>query len=111
MAGGGRRRDYPRNREGFKHIELRPRRLRDATKVDMRINLFGTTYDSPIFMCPTGSQKSIHPDGEVAVARAAKARDTLQFLSTSTPRDRRSECGTWPSCLVSAVCSEHLGRV
>src|SRR5437879_400121 len=36
------------NREGFKHIELRPRRLRDATKVDMRVELFGTTYSSPI---------------------------------------------------------------
>ncbi len=28
------------NREGYKHIELRPRRLRDATKVDMRVDLF-----------------------------------------------------------------------
>jgi isopentenyl diphosphate isomerase/L-lactate dehydrogenase-like FMN-dependent dehydrogenase len=72
------------NREGFKHIELRPRRLRDATKVDTSVNLFGTTYSSPIFTCPTASQKSFHPDGEVAVARAAKARGTLQFLSTAT---------------------------
>ena len=30
------------NRDGFKHIELRPRRLRDATKVDMHVELFGT---------------------------------------------------------------------
>src|SRR5271169_6245985 len=37
------------NREGYKHVELRPRRLRDATKVDMRVNLFGTDYASPIF--------------------------------------------------------------
>jgi isopentenyl diphosphate isomerase/L-lactate dehydrogenase-like FMN-dependent dehydrogenase len=72
------------NREGFKHIELRPRRLRDATKVDMRVDLFGTTYNSPIFTCPTGAQKSFHPDGELAVARAAKARGTLQVLSTAT---------------------------
>src|SRR5271163_378791 len=27
------------NREAFKHIELRPRRLRDATTVDMRVEL------------------------------------------------------------------------
>src|SRR5579863_3265937 len=46
------------NREGFSHLELRPRRLRDATKVDMHIDLFGTTYDSPIFTCPTGGEKS-----------------------------------------------------
>jgi 4-hydroxymandelate oxidase len=72
------------NREGFKHVQLRPRRLRDATKVDMRVELFGTVYDSPIFLCPTGGEKSFYADGEVAVARAAKARGTLQFLSTST---------------------------
>ena len=72
------------NREGFKHIELRPRRLRDATRVDMRVELFGTVYSSPIFTCPTAGQKSFAPGGELAVARAAKARGTLQFLSTVT---------------------------
>ena len=72
------------NREGFKHIQLRPRRLRDATKVDMRVSLFGTMYSSPIFLCPTGGERAFHPDGELAVARAAKARGTLQFLSTAT---------------------------
>src|ERR1700730_4401595 len=45
------------NREGFKHVELRPRRLRDATKVDMRVDLLGTIYNSPIFTCPTGGEK------------------------------------------------------
>jgi len=71
------------NREGYSHIQLRPRRLRDATKVDLRVQLFGTEYASPIFLCPTGGEKSFHPDGEVAVARAAKARNTLQVLSTA----------------------------
>jgi 4-hydroxymandelate oxidase len=70
------------NREAYQHVELRPRRLRDATKVDMRVELFGTTYNSPIFLCPVGSHKSFHPDGEAGVARAARARGTLQILST-----------------------------
>ncbi|MGD0906132.1 MAG: alpha-hydroxy acid oxidase [Candidatus Acidiferrales bacterium] len=72
------------NRDGYKHVQLRPRRLRDATKVDMRVELFGTVYDSPIFICPTSGGKAFHPDGELAVALAAKARGTLQFLSTAT---------------------------
>jgi 4-hydroxymandelate oxidase len=72
------------NREGFKHVQLRPRRLRDATKVDMHVDLFGTVYNSPIFTCPTGGEKSFFPDGELAVARAAKAHGTLQVLSTMT---------------------------
>src|SRR5271168_1063382 len=72
------------NREGFQHVQLRPRRLRDATKVDMRTELFGTVYNSPIFTCPTGGERSFHTDGELAVARATKARGTMQMLSTST---------------------------
>src|SRR3989441_1543741 len=72
------------NREVFKHVQLRPRRLRDASKVDMRTDLFGTVYASPIYLCPTGGEKSFHADGELAVARAAKARNTLQILSTAT---------------------------
>jgi 4-hydroxymandelate oxidase len=72
------------NREGFRHVELRPRRLVNATKVDMRTDLWGTMYNSPVFLCPTGGEKSFHPDGELAVARAAKARGTLQVLSSST---------------------------
>src|SRR5215470_7954691 len=72
------------NRQAFRQVQLRPRRLRDATKVDMRVDLFGTTYASPIFTCPTGGQGSMHADAELGVARAARARGTLQFLSTGT---------------------------
>ena len=72
------------NREGFSHVQLRPRRLHDATQVDMRVDLFGTVYNSPIFTCPTGGERAFHEDGELAVARAARARGTLQILSTMT---------------------------
>ncbi len=72
------------NRDGYRHIQLRPRRLRDATKVDMRTELFGTVYNSPIFLCPTAGHKAFSPDGELGVARAAKARGTLQVLSVMT---------------------------
>src|SRR5207248_1518184 len=51
------------NRNGYSHVQLRPRRLHDATKVDMRVDVFGTTYASPIFLCPTGGEKSFFADG------------------------------------------------
>jgi 4-hydroxymandelate oxidase len=72
------------NREGFQRVHLRPRRLRDASKIDMRTDLLGTVYNSPIFTCPASGEKLLHPDGELAVARATKARGTMQMLSTST---------------------------
>src|SRR3954454_2164224 len=69
------------NREGFLKFQLRPRRLNDVSKVDMSIELFGTKYHSPIFLCPTGGNMFFHEDGEAGVARAAKAGDHLQILS------------------------------
>ena len=71
------------NREGFNHVQLRPRRLRDMSKLSTKVNLFGTDYACPIFTCPTGGQKSMHPDGELGVARAAKAHGAPQYLSTN----------------------------
>jgi len=35
-------------------------------------------------LCPVGSQKAFHPDGELGAARAAQAKGNLQILSTQT---------------------------
>lgn len=72
------------NIKAYSHIELRPRRLVDVAKIDYGIELFGMKYDSPIFLCPVGGQRMFHADGEVATGRAAKAKNTLQILSTQT---------------------------
>ena len=69
------------NLAGFAHYQLKPRRLVDISKTDLRTELFGTVWNSPIFLCPVGGQRTFHPDGEVAVARAAKAKETLQILA------------------------------
>jgi isopentenyl diphosphate isomerase/L-lactate dehydrogenase-like FMN-dependent dehydrogenase len=71
------------NRDGFRKFTLHPRRLVDVDKVDTRIELFGN-WESPIFLCPIGGQKMYHPEGEAGVARAAKAKSTVQILSTGT---------------------------
>lgn len=70
------------NREGFLKFALRPRRLVDVSRVDTSANILGVTYDSPIVVAPTGSNRAFHPDAEIAVARAAKAGKHLQILST-----------------------------
>jgi 4-hydroxymandelate oxidase len=72
------------NREGFLKFQLRPRRLNDVSKVDMSVEILGGKYDSPIFISPTGGNMFFNPDGEVAVARAARAGNHLQILSTSS---------------------------
>src|SRR5882762_9104594 len=71
------------NREGFLKFQLRPRRLVDVSKVDMSTEILGVKYDSPIVLAPIGGQRSFHDDGEVGSAKAAKAGNHLQILSTA----------------------------
>ena len=71
------------NREGFTKFRLRMRRLVDIRNINMSVELFGRRWETPIVIQPTGSQKAFHPEGEVAVARAARAKGHLQMLSTS----------------------------
>jgi len=70
------------NREGFLKFQLRPRRLVDVSKIDMRTEILGQKYGSPIIIAPTGGHKAYHPDGEEGVARAADVGDHLMILST-----------------------------
>jgi len=72
------------NREGFAHYQIRPRRLVDVRKVDTTTELFGSTWGTPIVLAPVGGHKMFNPEGEIAVARAAKAKGHLQILSTVT---------------------------
>src|SRR5207249_473508 len=70
------------NREAFSKYYLRPRRLNDVSKVDMSVDVLGVKYPNPIFICPTGGNKAYHPEGEAAVARAAKTGGHLEMLAT-----------------------------
>jgi len=66
------------NREGFSHYQLRSRRLVDTTTIDMSVNLFGTKWETPIVLAPSGTL--FHPEGPLPVARAARKQNTLQIL-------------------------------
>src|SRR5262252_4132332 len=70
------------NRDGFLKFQLRPRRLVDVSTVDMTTEILGVTYDRPVVIAPTSSNRTFDPEGEIAVAEAAKAGNHLQILST-----------------------------
>ena len=72
------------NHEAYRRIQLRPRRLVDVRDTSLRMNLLGTSWDSPIFLCPCGYHKAFHPEGEAATARGAGATKSLMLLSTVT---------------------------
>ena len=62
------------NMEAFKRIQLKPRRLVDVSKADLKVEVFGATWETPIFVCPVGGQRAFHAEGELATARAARAK-------------------------------------
>ncbi len=72
------------NQTSFSQYHLRPRRLIDVSRIDMKRTLFDTEWSSPLFLCPVASQKAFHPEGEIAVARAARKQKHLQILSTAS---------------------------
>lgn len=72
------------NREAFGQVQLRPRRLVDVRELDTTTEVLGTKLSCPILLAPAGAQKAFHPEGELAVARAARRKDHLQILSTGS---------------------------
>ena len=75
------------NRQGFNQVQLRPRRCATCPSWTENHALWDR-YDTPIFTCPTGGERSVwFQDGEISVARATKAKNTLQMLSSATSTD------------------------
>lgn len=60
-----------------------PRVLRDVAVVDLATTLLGTEVAAPVALAPTSLQRLAHPDGELAMARAAAATGTLLCVSSN----------------------------
>jgi len=71
-----------RNRDAFEAIQLRPRVLVDVTNVDTATSVLGEELRFPVMLAPVALHQMAHPDGELAVARAAKVGGTAMILST-----------------------------
>ena len=71
-----------RNRDAFHRLEFRPRVLRDVGRLDPSTTLLGRPLPLPVVLAPTGFTRIAHPDGELAVARAAARAGLPYTLST-----------------------------
>ena len=69
------------NREAMSHYQIRARRLVGAAKPDLSLQVFGKTWESPIYFSAVSAQRAFHPDAELGTARAAKAKKVTQMLS------------------------------
>ncbi|MGH3436626.1 MAG: lactate 2-monooxygenase [Sciscionella sp.] len=107
------------NREAFGHWKLVPRMLRDATARDLSTTVLGTEMPVPVALAPIGVQSIVHPEGELATARAASALGVPMILSTAASHSieevaRASASGPrwfqlyWPND--PEVCASFLAR-
>lgn len=85
VAGGAGSGDTMRaNRDAFARWRIVPRMLCDATTRDTSVTVLGTSMPSPILLAPIGVQSIVHPDGELATARAASSLGVPMVLSTAS---------------------------
>jgi glycolate oxidase len=72
-----------RNRMALDSIALRPRVLRDVSKIDASVERFGRRIRLPVLLAPIGSLECLYPDGAVAMVRAAGKFGIPHVLSSS----------------------------
>ncbi len=72
------------NLRAFERWEIVPRMLRDVSQRDLSASILGTAMPAPVLLAPVGVQSIVHPEGELAVTRAAAAHGLPAILSTAS---------------------------
>jgi lactate 2-monooxygenase len=75
---------YRANLEAFDHWRIVPRMLTGATARNPQTTVLGTSIPAPVLTAPVGVQGIMHPDGELAVARATAELGIPMILSTAS---------------------------
>ena len=81
-AGAGSGDTMRANLEAFRRWRIVPRMLRDVSEVKLSTTILGTAAAAPVLLAPIGVQTIVHPDGELASARAAAALG-VPFVASS----------------------------
>jgi isopentenyl diphosphate isomerase/L-lactate dehydrogenase-like FMN-dependent dehydrogenase len=71
------------NREALDSWRIVPRMLRETTRRRLSSTVLGTELPAPVLLAPVGVLSIVHPDGELAVARAAAELGVPMILSTA----------------------------
>ncbi len=81
-----------RNREALDALQLKPRVLVDATRIDTTCTLLDFKLEHPILLAPMSSHLLAHPDAETATARGAAAAKAIMVASTVSNRSIEDIC-------------------
>jgi lactate 2-monooxygenase len=84
FGGAGSEDTQRENLAAFRRHRIVPRMLRDVLERDLRTTVLGTDMPAPMLLAPVGVQSIIHPEGELAVARAAADQHVPMIVSTAS---------------------------
>src|SRR5581483_1766287 len=93
LAGSERGQSVADNQASFAELGLAPHVAGHPATREMSTRVLGEDISLPVIMSPTGVQ-AVHPDGELAVARAAAARGTVTGLSNFASKSVEDVVGT-----------------
>jgi isopentenyl diphosphate isomerase/L-lactate dehydrogenase-like FMN-dependent dehydrogenase len=82
------------NRAAFDRWRIVPRFLRDVSTRDLSSTILGTAFPAPVALAPVGVQGIVHPEAELAVARAAGELGLPMVLSTVSSYTLEDVAGT-----------------
>jgi isopentenyl diphosphate isomerase/L-lactate dehydrogenase-like FMN-dependent dehydrogenase len=84
FGGAGSEDTQRENLEALARWRIVPRMLRGVAERDLRTTVLGTAMPAPVLLAPVGVQSIIHPEGELAVARAAAGLGVPMVASTAS---------------------------
>lgn len=81
-SGAGDEQTLHLNKHSFQRLRIRPRVLRDVSRISSKTTVFGEPVGVPFGIAPIGMQKAAHPEGESGNARAIGTFGGVYILST-----------------------------
>ncbi|CAM5575549.1 mycofactocin biosynthesis FMN-dependent deaminase MftD [Streptomyces hirsutus] len=96
VAGSERGRTLDDNTGAFAELGFAPRVVGHHAERDLSTTVLGVPSALPVVISPTGVQ-AVHPDGEVAVARAAANRGVIMGLSSFAAKPVEEVTGANPN--------------
>ncbi len=110
VGGAGDEQVLARNVEQWQQHRLAPRALVDVSTIDTGVTVLGRRWAHPVGIAPMAYQRHAHPEGEVALARAAAQTRTVYTLSSQTtcpPADVAAAMGDAPRWFQLYVFRDH----
>ncbi|KAG4253128.1 L-lactate dehydrogenase (cytochrome) [Fusarium proliferatum] len=74
---------HGKNKELVRRVMIRPRILRNVSQVTYKTSILGFDSSAPFFISPAAMARLAHPDGELALSRAAANEGIIQCISSN----------------------------